>query len=293
MKKLRIVDTGRSYSPESYAYERYFRAHGWIVERAAAAECEEVVDVEIRMLGLDPIWHGRRTARTLVHEYHSLSTGTGAKLKNLGKRLLNRQPDGRIFLDETVRLGYSFSDEIPFLLRPMGIDQEFFDVKQGAKLYDFVYCGSLHRVGLIQVISKIILMNFRVLLIGHIPSDVQAAFAESELVDFAGPQARDKIPELLAAARFGLNYVPDEYPLNIQTSTKVLEYVAAGLPVISNRYRWIEDFSKLAGFPVMWLDDVSEHTCNTLRPVDRRLLCDLEWESMLNRIDLEGFVLGL
>jgi hypothetical protein len=58
-----------------------------------------------------------------------------------------------------------------------------------------------------------------------------------------GPVSRDQLPEIYKNARFGLNYTPDIYPYNVQTSTKTLEYLASGLGVISNKYKWSEFFS--------------------------------------------------
>lgn len=40
-----------------------------------------------------------------------------------------------------------------------------------------------------------------------------------------GPVNRDQLPEIYKNARFGLNYTPDIYPYNVQTSTKTLEYL--------------------------------------------------------------------
>jgi glycosyltransferase involved in cell wall biosynthesis len=50
------------------------------------------------------------------------------------------------------------------------------------------------------------------------------------------PQA--EVPDWLLRARAGLNLMPERTPLVQQTSTKVLEYLAVGLPVLSNDYLW-------------------------------------------------------
>jgi glycosyltransferase involved in cell wall biosynthesis len=46
------------------------------------------------------------------------------------------------------------------------------------------------------------------------------------------------VPAQLLRARAGLNLVPRRLPLTQQTSTKAIEYLALGLPVISNDYPW-------------------------------------------------------
>ena len=51
-----------------------------------------------------------------------------------------------------------------------------------------------------------------------------------------------QVPHNLRLARFGLNLVPNEAPFQQQTSTKVLEYCAVGLRVVSNAYPWVRYF---------------------------------------------------
>jgi hypothetical protein len=65
----------------------------------------------------------------------------------------------------------------------------------------------------------------------------------------------------LVQARAGLNLVPAHRPYTVQTSTKVLEYLAVGLPVVSNRYPWMETLSATpACSRIHWIDDVSSPT---------------------------------
>jgi hypothetical protein len=47
----------------------------------------------------------------------------------------------------------------------------------------------------------------------------------------------------LLRARFGLNLVSNAAPYHQQTSTKLLEYCAVGLPVVSNDYAWVRHFA--------------------------------------------------
>ena len=51
------------------------------------------------------------------------------------------------------------------------------------------------------------------------------------------------MPHQLRRARFGLNLVSNIEPYNQQTSTKLLEYCAVGLPVVSNDYAWVRYFA--------------------------------------------------
>jgi hypothetical protein len=51
------------------------------------------------------------------------------------------------------------------------------------------------------------------------------------------------VPHQLRRARFGLNLVSNIEPYSQQTSTKLLEYCAVGLPVVSNDYAWVRYFA--------------------------------------------------
>jgi hypothetical protein len=51
------------------------------------------------------------------------------------------------------------------------------------------------------------------------------------------------VPHQLRRARIGLNLVSNIEPYNQQTSTKLLEYCAVGLPVVSNDYAWVRYFA--------------------------------------------------
>jgi len=52
-----------------------------------------------------------------------------------------------------------------------------------------------------------------------------------------------EVPLQLRRARYGLNLVSNLTPYNQQTSTKLLEYCAVGLPVVSNDYPWVRYFA--------------------------------------------------
>jgi hypothetical protein len=106
---------------------------------------------------------------------------------------------------------------------------------------------------------------------------------------------RAAIPAALARARFGLNVTPDVFPYNRQTSIKTLEYAAAGLGIIANRYGWIEGFARAQGGPVQWLDEVlamgPDAAARLERPrFDPARLEPLEWGRMLDRIGFADFL---
>ena len=58
-----------------------------------------------------------------------------------------------------------------------------------------------------------------------------------------GPASGRHVWSRVRRARFGLNLVSNSAPYNQQTSTKLLEYCAVGLPVVTNDYAWVRYFA--------------------------------------------------
>ena len=69
---------------------------------------------------------------------------------------------------------------------------------------------------------------------------------------------RNELPKYFSVCKAGLNYTPDIYPLNLQSSTKTIEYCAAGLCVVSSKYEWIKNFEKERSANFLWLDNISK-----------------------------------
>ena len=72
------------------------------------------------------------------------------------------------------------------------------------------------------------------------PAELQELLPST--VHCTGHVSHADVPHQLRRARFGLNLVPNVLPYQQQTSTKVLEYCAAGLRVVSNAYPWVRYF---------------------------------------------------
>jgi hypothetical protein len=287
-----IVLTGRAYLPEAYAYRRY------LTERGHRAECvdrpDAIGDADIAIVfSIRDQWAARRSGAKVVHEYHSLSTGKFKAAKHLVKRMLAPRPAGRIFLNDHVAERYGFQGSTPAIVRPMGIDAEFFDCAVGGSPdKDIVYCGSLGRRGVLSTIAELARRGFTLLVIGDIPDGTDIGAFAGLPVEFTGQLPRDDLPAALARARFGLNVTPDAYPYNIQTSTKTIEYAAAGLGIISNRYRWIDHFARERSAAILWLDRLTSPEAlagYVAAPID---VTDLLWSHILDEAGFERFLLS-
>lgn len=250
-------------------------------------------DIVWRFMGLDREGKGR----FIVHEYNSLSTGTGARCKNLIKRTFNAKPHRRIFLNNNVRSGFSFCDEVPFRLRDMGVDDRFFRSGPAASpLYDFVYAGSLNRGSVITGFLDYFATSARdmtLLLVGEAHPEMQARYKGASNIVFHGRVPYEEVPALAGQARYGLNLMPDRYPFNLQTATKVVEYCALGLPVISTRYRWVEDYAAARKAQFFWLaPDFSNLSKMALSAFDFQTpdVHDLSWDRVIETSGIFDFL---
>jgi glycosyltransferase involved in cell wall biosynthesis len=92
----------------------------------------------------------------------------------------------------------------------------------------------------IPVLQAIHIAGRSLLLVGDVPAELQAQLTPN--VTCTGRVENAQVPRHLRRARFGLNLVPNATPFQQQTSTKVLEYCAVGLRVVSNAYPWVRYF---------------------------------------------------
>ncbi|WP_286741009.1 glycosyl transferase [Psychrobacter sp. UBA3068] len=279
-----------AYTPESYAYQKYLIRKGHIVQLDYKLDPDN--DINLYITGLKPFWEKKKGRAKEIHEYQSLSTPPYAKLKNFGKKLINNKPNGRIFLNNFVHEHLFFEDKIPFIYRDMGVDENLFQKPNENPDYDIVYCGSVSgRNGLIETLLNLA-KSYKVLVVGKLTIE-DRDLLNSENITLIGAVNRELLPEIYRNARFGLNYTPDIYPYNIQTSTKTLEYLASGLKVISNRYEWAEYFFKNINYQPFWLScdttlDITKF--ENLNSFNYSVMKDYSWENILSHSNFEGFL---
>ncbi|MFM7024814.1 MAG: glycosyltransferase [Limnohabitans sp.] len=242
-KDIHFVHTGPAYMPELLAYEAYLGRLGHRTHRHSdPASVPLDADIVWWLCGRVSAHHSHRLRRSLhVHEYASASVGRWPGLKDLIKHWLHPLPDHRIFLNEWVRQRMGFDDGVPCSLRDMGVPADFLQISASQPPdHDLVYLGEMGRLrDFMPVLQAISQAGLRLLLIGEVPVDLQAAWRALPGLTFAGRLPQAQVPAQLLRARVGLNLMPERLPLTQQTSTKVLEYLAVGLPVLSNSYPWM------------------------------------------------------
>ena len=245
------------YLPEIDAYIEYLKANHPAVRPVDSATLPEQ-----EPFNPDVVWHfmganTKREAPCVVHEYNSLSAGRLPHLKNWLKTRINCLPDRRVFLSARVKEDFGFTDRVPDNLRDMGVAAQFYQVKP-APIYDFVYAGSIHRGReVIQLIDRFKdgMRGASIYIVGTVSDEIRARYKDRPNIVFAGRVPYAEVPAHMAKGRYGLNLVPDRYPFNIQTATKVLEYCAIGMPVVSMRYTWAENFVKENDAAFFWLNN--------------------------------------
>lgn len=244
-----FVHTGDAYLPELPAYEAFLRqaGHGARIHRTA-----NTIPADARVLWwlcgrVDPALAQRHATAIHVHEYASASVPPWAWLKDRIKRWRQPRPDYRIFQNDWVRQRMGFADATPWALRDMGIAPVFWEPSASptAPKHDFVYLGEMRRLRhFLPLFEALAQIGKSVLLIGELPDDLVPLLLRQGHVQLTGRVPQEAVPALLRRARHGLNLVPDRLPYTRQTSTKLLEYCAAGLPVVSTEYAWVRDFER-------------------------------------------------
>ena len=285
--RIGITLKKRAYTPEAYAYETYLKERGHQVQLDYTLDPNN--DINIYFMGARPFWKKKEGRAIEIHEYQSLSTPPYVQFKNFAKKIVNKKPNGRIFLNSFVQHDFNFTDDIPYIYRDMGVDEALFQSPSENPLYDIVYCGSIAgRNGLIEVLRRLA-GNYKVVVVGQV-SDLERSLLKHENITILGRVERSNLPEIYRNARFGLNYTPNIYPFNIQTSTKTLEYLASGLGVISNRYYWSEEFFRNLKYTPLWIEGDLSLEENHEQKLD---FSSFSWSSILNDCKFEEFILDL
>lgn len=290
MFKIGIPLSNSAYTPESHAYQKYLIRKGHTVQLDYKLDPDN--DINLYIMGLKPFWEKKKGRAKEIHEYQSLSTPSYAKLKNLSKKLLNKKPDGRIFLNSFVCKNMSFKDNVPYIYRDMGVDETLFQIPNPNPDYDILYCGSISgRIGLIEILLNISKF-YKVIVVGKVSED-EKNILNVENITLAGMVSREELPRIYRDARFGLNFTPDIYPYNIQTSTKTLEYLASGLGVISNKYEWAEKFFEKINYQPFWLNNdtvLDSSKFDNLTGCDYSVMKEYSWDNILSHSNFEGFL---
>ncbi len=254
-------------------------------------------DYRWKFLGIDRMPCANQQTR-VIHEYGSLSVAPFPRTKNFIKRCINVRPFRRVFLNESVAKGFGFNDNVTTCFRDMGVADGFFidPLERNKKEYDFVYVGGLYRDGTVirflEFFAKTPALG-TLLVIGDVKTDDVEHFKQAKHITFTGSMPYTRLPALMQSAHFGLNLTPLTYPFTLQTSTKLLEYAACGLKIISTPTIWAKDFEQKHNASFFWLRrnfsnlsqlDLAAHTLITPNVENYR------WRNMIEKSCVMGFL---
>lgn len=274
IKSIAIEVTDKAFLPESYAYRDYFIKNGFKCDFVKKGSSEILCyDAVILFHGFHPFW--KKYPKFIISDYNSLSTGEFSRVKDYVKFLFNVRADLYIFLNEEVRQKFRFSNNINYITRSMGYDAENLSKQLvQPKCFDVVYCGS-NRPGLSAILIKLANIGLSIALVG--PEDLPS---HKNIVSF-GRKTPEEAKKIMLQAKYGLNFTPDVFPLNIQDSTKVIEYCAANLGVITNQYKWVNNFEKSRKAKFLTLENICSRVDVDSFDFITPDVSDLEWSELL------------
>ena len=287
MKTIAIRKSQKAYLPEIEIYKRYFSEYRFIDFYDEKDLCGESVDLLWMFMGMDR----RKHDIPCIHEYVTLSLPPMVGFKDWLKKRLNAKPDLRVFLHEDIEKKLNFQDGVPCCYRDMGVDGLFFAEKPVKKQYDFVYVGSMAKDRHLE--NFLIWMKRHseatMLLVGEPPQEIYQEYGSCKNIVFTGRVTYDEVPAIAQQAEYAVNYIPDVFPFNIQTSTKLLEYAAMGMKIVTTSYSWVRNFADNRGMKFFYLDEnCSNLNMDTLANFDfvTTDIRDLEWKNILDKSGL-------
>lgn len=295
--QVHFIHPGNSYLPELEAYTSHLQQWGHeACMHHSAGTVPNDAQLVWWMCGRVPAQEHRRFAQAFqVHEYASASVPPLAWAKDLVKRWTQPKPDYRLFQNNWVRQRLGFSDDVAWEFRDMGISPAFLNPPPppSSPEFDMVYLGDMVRLRhFLPVFKGLEAAGMRTLLIGEMPAQLQRQFQAFRQVTVTGKVLHSEVPRQLQRARWGLNLVPDHPPYSEQTSTKLLEYCAVGLPVVSTDYHWVRNFAASCRATFAYLPpfanantcaDFFRHTLNAQAPTPPKMQ-NWAWHRTMERL---------
>lgn len=277
-----IVDvktSGRAHLPEAEAYRRFLAKNTF--ETGSKS-----VRLSIRFMGFAL---GRRLveneADVVIADYPSASTGRLRWSRDWAKRHLSARPDLAVVCGE-----YVGQRVAPIGARTLRREMGFFSESikpRNDVAYDVVYAGTTRRAGVEEALLKLSRMGLRIAVASADP------VKELRGVTALGQMDVESLYDLYSRCQVGLNVAPDRPPFSYQASTKVIEYCAAGLGVLTTRTPWIETFEANRGGRFLDLGDANSAHHILWHPYRAADVSDLAWDDIFMKCSLSTAIQDL
>jgi glycosyltransferase involved in cell wall biosynthesis len=258
---ITFIQPNKSFLPGLQAYERFLSKINVPFEIIGSEEVATYkTAVEWHFMGKD-FRTTRPTDRFIIHEYCSLSIPPFAKAKNIWKKVKNLRPDVRIFSNAQIREEFNFQDGIPSFIREVGVDTQIFHPSdhQTEKKNDFIYVGTVDSS---REISRMLdyftskhMTQYSVLIVSKEYDQLEKKYKNQRHIRFEGPLPVTEVAERIRSSKYAINYIPEIYPYEMQASTKLLEYAACKVPILTTNGSWIRKFERDLGGNYYYFND--------------------------------------
>ena len=197
-----------------------------------------------------------------IHDYRSLSIGTGRRIKDFIKYIRNAKPDLRV-IQPSILSELSFKDNIPHVLQDVGIADSIKDAiatksSSGKYLYDFSYIGAMKTERKMELMIDSFLKHFgetnTLTLVGYPNASLVNRYKKYKQIIFTGLKTQQEVFEYIEKSKVSVCYFPNHYPHVVQTPTKLLEAAAMGARILANRQSMNEEKCDEYGINVHWGD---------------------------------------
>lgn len=262
---ITFIHPSKSFLPGLQAYQRFctkYQIPFQVIDKDELPHTS--TEIEWHFMGID-FRKERPQNRFIIHEYCSLSTPPLAFLKNLWKRYKTLTPDLRVFSNEIIQQELGFKDNIPSLIRPVGIDTEVFQPSQVEieKKYDFIYVGTVEKSRKIhRLLDYFVSPNMQshtLLILSKDYSTLKKKYHSNKNIIWEGPVTYTEVAQKIRQSKYAINYIPEIYPFDIQASTKLLEYSACQIPTLTTHSRWLRAFESKYGGNYYYFNDKSPY----------------------------------
>lgn len=251
MITIAIVRSSRAFMPETRAYFEYFKSFDEFkpeVVDSYEAAMEMDAFVVVVPYGFVPRW--TKSPPVLVADVPSRSTGFSRKMRDRLKGAINHKPDIALFLNDYVAGSGIAKKSTLKIYRSMGYRSELVRDIPRKRDIEAIYAGTLNRPEVMSTLNFLAESGLRISVVGS--AGIEGAHPE---IDFLGRKSQEETYDIYARSIYGLNIVPDIEPFKFQDSTKLIEYCAMNLRVLSTRYSWVTEFEKLHGARFLFLSN--------------------------------------